>query len=269
MTNRPYEIDVPSLTKLKAMEDDAMGSNPATAPETPKVVRQDHAASEGSTPVAGTDSAKRQNLQQCLPEDDPNGQRGDASPTDLRETGRMDVDVGTEDQALNSHEMITRCEGHWLFANAVLEERQLGVRSQAKGKGKGKGKEVEPRASPIPAPYIEESMQSNAEVDDLCMHKSDPTLPDSTAEGQEYLVPKDDLLIMLEVGFAERPYWTTADLADALQQPGTYLNEVLPQIAIFGPWLGGYPQRWCWRLKVAEEKSEGRWKGKGRAESWE
>lgn len=261
MTNRPYEIDMPSLTKLKAIEDEAMGSNPSTALEHPRVVRQSHAANEGNTTVAETDSAQRMSRHQRILED-LDDQRRDASP-DVRDTVSMDVDVGTEDQASHPHEMISRCEGYWLFADAVLGEGQLG------GKSKAKGKAVETLATSIPTPQISESTPSKAKAPELCAHEPQGIQPDSTAEGQEYLIAKDDLLIMLEVGFAERPYWTTSDLADALQQPETYLNEVLPQIAMFGPWLGGYPQRWCWRLKPAGEKSEGGWKRKGRVEFWE
>ncbi|CAK1363663.1 uncharacterized protein RHO25_006172 [Cercospora beticola] len=259
MTNRPYEIDMPSLTKLKAMEDKAMGFNPSTALATPKVVRQSHAADEGNTTVAETNSAQRTSRHQRILQD-LDDQRRDTS-SNVRETARMDVDFGTEDQASRSHEMISQCEGHWLFANAVLGEGQLGV--------KAKGKVETLPASEISASQAKGSARSETEVDDLDAHESQHTQPVDTLHEQEYLIPKEDLLIMLEVGFAERPYWTTSDLADALQQPEAHLNEVLPQIAIFGPWLGGYPQRWCWRLKPAEEKHEGRWKGKGRAEFWE
>lgn len=263
MTNRPYEIDMPSLTNLRAMEDEAMGFSPSNSPEHSKVVRQHPAtANEDDKRIARAESAERQNLQQCRP-GDPDNQLRDVSPADSRETGRMDVDVGTKVQVSNSHERISHCDGHWHFADTVLEG-QLGVG------GVAKGTRVEnPTRSETSTPDVAESMYSNAKLEELCTHESHLAQSADTRHEQEHPIPKDDLLIMLEVGFAERSYWTTADLADALQQPEAYLNEVLPQIAMFGPWLGEYPQRWCWRLKPVAEKHEGRWKGKRRVEFWE
>ncbi|KAI5366545.1 putative winged helix-like DNA-binding domain superfamily, TFIIF beta subunit, HTH [Septoria linicola] len=76
---------------------------------------------------------------------------------------------------------------------------------------------------------------------------------------------EDELIVHLHRCFTFKSYWSTHDLACVFKLPESKLAQVLTEIAIYGPWSSGNPQKWSWKLKPGREVSGLRWKGKDRA----
>lgn len=90
--------------------------------------------------------------------------------------------------------------------------------------------------------------------------------PQPTTNTHHNLMPKDRLIEEIQVCFEWVPYWTSLPLAEFFHQPEPYTVEVLQEIAMFGPWESGSPQRWSWKIKPGRDGEGQRWEGKMEAE---